>query len=259
VFDPAVKDRQKFLVRLLKPLFGLFTVVKSSGRKNIPKKGGFIFVSNHRSTMDPVVISTSFPRYVAWMGDDYAFNTPLIGLFLKQSGAIPVSNRPHSQRAAFRRVKEVLSAGEVVGIFPEGNKTIVKSLDHLDLGDFNPGFAEFALRFGAPILPIAILPYKEDYQAIMIPDFVRDLINMPKKVAETDKIIIYRKVHVHYGNMIDIKPYQEMVSNPRDKNEHRAIIQKIVNDVHELISETMRIHKENVKRHQRLLKSRLGN
>jgi 1-acyl-sn-glycerol-3-phosphate acyltransferase len=65
-------------------------------------------------------------------------------------GAFPV-RRSGVDRAALRRAFEILKKGEVLGMFPEGKR----SLSH-QLQEAQPGTAFIAARSGAPIIPVGI-------------------------------------------------------------------------------------------------------
>ena len=65
-------------------------------------------------------------------------------------GAFPV-RRGKPDRASLQRCLDLLAAGEVVGIYPEGTRRPDARFDEPE-----DGFAYIALRSGAPIVPVAL-------------------------------------------------------------------------------------------------------
>jgi 1-acyl-sn-glycerol-3-phosphate acyltransferase len=127
--------------------------IEIHGKENIPMQGGVVLVSNHRSYWDPVVIGTSVPkeRPVYFMAKSELFKIPLLGPVIKKLGTFPVKRGGSGDRSAVRTALNLLSKGEIVGIFPEGTRS--KSEDLLDP---HLGAAMLATRAGVPVLPVAI-------------------------------------------------------------------------------------------------------
>lgn len=120
------------------------------GRENVPKRGAFILVANHMNTADPPVITYVTPRRISWMVKRELFDMRVFGLLYKSVGFIPV-RRKEADLQALRKAQEALQKGGVLGVFPEGTRSVTKSL-----GPGEPGAAVLALRTGAPIVPVAI-------------------------------------------------------------------------------------------------------
>ena len=195
-----------FARTLLKPLVDHLIQISVSGIENIPRRGPFVLVSNHRSDLDPIIIASVVPRYVAWIADAFLFNIPFVSTVLRQLGAIPISNRRREQLYAFRRSREILRAGQPVGIFPEGHDSIVRGAQ-LKLGRFHSGFAELAVQGQVPVLPVTVIPLEEDARQIRIPELIKDWLRLPPDVAATRQRIVYSRVHVEIGRRIDTSAY----------------------------------------------------
>lgn len=206
MFSPFCMRSMAFARTLLKPLVDRLIKISVSGIENIPRRGPFVLVSNHRSDLDPVIIASVVPRYIAWVADAFLFNIPLVGTVLHQLGAIPISSRRREQLHAFRRSREILGAGQPVGIFPEGHDSIVRGA-RLKLGRFHSGFAELALQGHVPVLPVTVIPLEENARQIQIPDFVKAWLHLPQDVAATRQRIVYSRVHVEIGRRIETSPY----------------------------------------------------
>lgn len=119
------------------------------GAWRVPPAGPVILAGNHAHNVDgPVLIGTS-PRPVRFLVKQEAFGGPL-GSFLRGIGQLPVDRR-RTDRTAVTGALEVLNEGGVLGIFPEGTR------GEGDFSDIRSGLAYFAVRSGAPVVPVAVL------------------------------------------------------------------------------------------------------
>jgi 1-acyl-sn-glycerol-3-phosphate acyltransferase len=119
------------------------------GARRVPASGPVIFAVNHSHIIDgPMLMGTS-PRPVHFLIKQEAFKGPL-GPFLRGIGQIPV-DRGSTDRAAVLGALGVLERGGVMGIFPEGTR------GEGDFASLRSGLAYFAVRSGAPVVPVAVL------------------------------------------------------------------------------------------------------
>ncbi len=117
----------------------------------MPGEGPVILVANHASMLDPVVLGCAVGRPVRFMAKHELFRNRMFGSVLRSLGAFPV-RRGQSDREAFHTALEVLSRGEVLGIFPEGTRSLN--------GELQPpysGAAVLAEKTGAPVVPVGII------------------------------------------------------------------------------------------------------
>ena len=134
----------------MKALLTTLTRWQVEGKENVPKKGPLIVVANHLNLIDPPLLSASVPRRVTFMAKQELFRPSLGAYFVRAYGAFPV-RRGELDKEALRRAFEVLRKGRVLGMFPEGKR----SLSH-QLQEAQPGSALIAVRSGASILPVGI-------------------------------------------------------------------------------------------------------
>lgn len=129
----------------------LYFRIRIEGYDNIPDKGGHIIVANHVSFLDPVLICAYTLRAVHFL--TYAMYYDMRGLhwFLKRMHAIPVK-KDGKDISALKKALRLLRAAELVGIFPEGERSLTGQL-----GEGSPGVALMALKAGVPILPIGVI------------------------------------------------------------------------------------------------------
>lgn len=119
------------------------------GAWRVPSAGPVILAGNHAHAVDgPVIIGTS-PRPVHFLVKREAFVGPL-GTFLRSIGQLSV-DRATADRGAVSQALAVLDGGGVLGIFPEGTRS------DGDFAALRAGLAYFALRSGAPVVPVAVL------------------------------------------------------------------------------------------------------
>jgi 1-acyl-sn-glycerol-3-phosphate acyltransferase len=118
------------------------------GLENLPGSGPGIVMINHIAFVDPVVVLGSVPRFIVPMAKVEAFNYPIWGIFPGLWRVVPVS-RGELDRKAIRMALEVLAAGEIILVAPEGTRS-----PRLQKG--KEGVAYLAAKSGAPIIPAAI-------------------------------------------------------------------------------------------------------
>jgi 1-acyl-sn-glycerol-3-phosphate acyltransferase len=119
------------------------------GAWKVPATGPVIFAVNHSHVVDgPMVIGVA-PRPSHFLVKKEAF-VGLLGPFMTRVGQIKV-DRDTTDRTAITRALGVLENGGVLGIFPEGTR------GEGDFAALRAGLAYFAVRGGAPIVPVAVL------------------------------------------------------------------------------------------------------
>jgi 1-acyl-sn-glycerol-3-phosphate acyltransferase len=133
---------------VVKPLMRTWFRMRIEGTGHIPASGPVILASNHRSNMDPVLLSAAVRRPVAYMAKAELFVWPL-GWILRLIGQFPVQ-RGGIDREALRRTSAVLARGGVLGLFPEGTR------GDGSFSSVHPGLAYIVLRERCPVLPVAI-------------------------------------------------------------------------------------------------------
>jgi 1-acyl-sn-glycerol-3-phosphate acyltransferase len=121
-----------------------------SGQEHVPKRGGVILASNHVSFLDPPVVGVACPRRLRFMARADLFRKPLLGLFLRSIGVMPLK-RDETDLAAMRAALVRLERGEGVAIFPEGNRQLTGRL-----GSAKRGVGLLADAAGVSIVPVLV-------------------------------------------------------------------------------------------------------
>ncbi|MEU5052161.1 lysophospholipid acyltransferase family protein [Streptomyces sp. NPDC021096] len=119
------------------------------GAWRVPTAGPVILAVNHSHNIDGPMVMGTAPRPVHFLIKQEAFTGPL-DPFLRGIGQLKV-DRESADRAAIGDALAVLERGHVLGIFPEGTR------GEGDFSSLRAGLAYFAVRSGAPIVPVAVL------------------------------------------------------------------------------------------------------
>ncbi|MFJ3335978.1 lysophospholipid acyltransferase family protein [Streptomyces sp. NPDC086766] len=123
------------------------------GSWRVPATGPVILAVNHSHNVDGPMVMGVAPRPVHFLIKKEAFVGPL-DPFLTGIGQVKV-DRHSADRTAITTALGVLEAGGVLGIFPEGTR------GEGDFASLRAGLAYFAVRSGAPVVPVAVLGSSE--------------------------------------------------------------------------------------------------
>ena len=161
-FDQALTI--DLLLPALRPIWRAYFAGEVSGAENIPRTGPALVVGNHAGTfpLDGLLLALAAydegpaPRHLRLLAADLLFRFPVIGDIARRFGVI---------RADRADAAALLSAGELVGVFPEGFSGTGKLYDERhQLKPFGRGgFAALAIRSGVPIVPVAIVGAEDSY------------------------------------------------------------------------------------------------
>lgn len=110
----------------------------------------YVLIANHKSNLDPLILSILFPRKIRWMAKKELFETPFIKHVMKGVDAISVDRDNGDAKSTLQAIR-VIKGGEVLGIFPEGTR--VKRIDYKAA---KPGTVLLAARTGTDIIPVYI-------------------------------------------------------------------------------------------------------
>ncbi len=127
--------------------------IRIIGRDHIPAKGGALFVCNHVSFFDALLVIASTDRPVRFMMYQGIYDRPWIKPFAKIIGTIPVSSeqRPRELIHSLKAASDAIRNGEVVCIFAEGQITRIGQML-----PFRRGFERIMKDLDAPIVPVAL-------------------------------------------------------------------------------------------------------
>ena len=128
----------------------LYTRMSIDGREHVPRTGAFVLAPVHRSYVDTPIACCVTRRRLRYMGKDTLWNNRAFGWLLSALGGFPVT-RGTADREALRRCIEVLGMGEVLVLYPEGERK-----DGPTVQPLFDGAAYVAAKAGVPIVPVGI-------------------------------------------------------------------------------------------------------
>jgi cytidylate kinase len=175
--------------------------LKFEGLENIPKDGGHIFASNHRSNADPVFLTFKVPVGFAYMAKKELFKNPFAAAIIKSLGAYPVE-RGKGDTGAIDTAVEKLKSGRNFMIFPEGSRSADGKV-----GKGKSGIALIAARADTDLIPVGII--------------------------FEGKLKFRRKVIVRYGKSIPAEKLR--VSDPPEKIELKNLVNTIMTEIETLV------------------------
>ena len=144
------EQKRRFL-RFLIRWIGMTMLVKFGeveGLENVPVEGPGILLINHIAFVDPFLVLHALPRQIIPLAKAEVYNYPIVGIFPKIWGVISIK-RDEIDRQAIQRCLEILRAGELILVAPEGTRSP-------QLQEAREGVAYLGSRSGAPIIPVAI-------------------------------------------------------------------------------------------------------
>ncbi len=177
-FDPDLAEH--LLLPPLRPLYDSWFRVETRGLEHVPDTGGALLVANHSGTVPLDALMTVLAlldhhpahRHLRLLAADLVFTLPVVA---------PLARKAGNTLACHADAERLLSAGELVGVFPEGFKGIGKPFgDRYKLQRFGRGgFVSAALRTGVPIIPCSIVGAEESYPMIGNLRSVARLLGLP--------------------------------------------------------------------------------
>ncbi len=203
-------DQTGLSCRWLLAVLGIQMFIDYENR--IPEGCPAIVVSNHRSVIDPIVLTAGVGRTLRFASHHYMGQVPLLREIVTQFGAFPFDEPQHRPQQFFKQATQLLKQREMVGIFPEGATPMLQQTQPNVVGSFQRGFAHLALRSRVSdlaVLPVAIATLEEQTLPSAIPlrllgifDPSEPLFNQPG----WHPVILYRRIQILIGRPYWITP-----------------------------------------------------
>ena len=125
--------------------------IKVFGKENVPSKGALIYVSNHESYLDPLLLGISLPFYkwFYFIAKKDLFDKQLKRWYLKKIHALPLDRE--GDVSTVKSVIKMLKSGKSFILFPEGTRSKGK-----DIKQAKPGVGFITAKSGVSVLPAYI-------------------------------------------------------------------------------------------------------
>lgn len=124
---------------------------RAFGQRHIPRTGPVLFVSNHQSFLDPILVGlAAHHRQFYAMARSTLFDHPVLSWLIRSLNAIPVE-RGQSDTASMRTCIQMLDQGHALLLFPEGTRTPDGTTQ-----PFQRGLMLLIKRAKPTIIPVAI-------------------------------------------------------------------------------------------------------
>jgi 1-acyl-sn-glycerol-3-phosphate acyltransferase len=128
--------------------------IRVRGLERVPDEGPALVVCNHVSFMDALLIGGSVRRPIRFVMYYKIFNIPVMSWIFRTAKAIPIAGAkedPELMERAFAEIDAALAAGELVGIFPEGQIT-----RDGEINPFRSGVERILEARPVPVIPMAL-------------------------------------------------------------------------------------------------------
>lgn len=186
---------------LVSPLYERYFRVKSHGAENIPKTGPAVIAGNHSGTipLDGAMLAldiyrhTDPPRLPRTVADYFVSTLPVLSTLFARCGVVSGSRG---------NARALLEGGELLCIFPEGVPGIGKPFsERYKLQEWRQGHCELAIRYRAPVVPVAIIGAEEQ-----MPQLARIPVPGPIPYIPIPATLVPLPVryHIWYGEPIPV-------------------------------------------------------
>jgi 1-acyl-sn-glycerol-3-phosphate acyltransferase len=221
--DPRFAER---LAPLVEFFYSTWWRVQVRDVAAVPATGPALVVANHAGIVpwDAFVLRHALRREhparreLRPLLDDRECALPIVGSAAVRSGAV---------RASAEAAQQILAAGELVGVFPEGSAGARKPWrDRYRIQRFGRGgFAKIALRAGAPIVPCAIVGSEEASPGISRTGWLADRLGIPLlagaslSVAAAALLPLPSRWSLRFGPPIDVRAGPAAAEDPAAVNQ----------------------------------------
>ena len=141
---------KNFLAWMIRTGSRVICLIDPVSLERVPEHGPLILVINHINSLEvPLLAAYLHPRKLIGLAKVETWDNRFMGWLFDLWEAIPI-RRGELDLDAARRCLKTLKSGEILVVAPEGTRSYSGVLQRGE-----PGIAMFALRTGAPIIPVA--------------------------------------------------------------------------------------------------------
>lgn len=202
-----MKEKRPFIHRVARavcvPIFKLLYRYEITNKNNIPEAGGYVLACNHQSYTDPVLISIGQKRMIHFMAKAELFRNKFFSALIRSLGAFPVHRGGKGDSGAINNAENLLQEGKILGIFPEGTRSLSGELLKM-----RAGAVMLAYQSSVPIVPACI-------------------------TAKGGKIKVFRKVKITYGEPITCEQLGMVTGSGKEMREATRILAEKIAEIRE--------------------------
>jgi 1-acyl-sn-glycerol-3-phosphate acyltransferase len=178
---------------VLTPILRFFFRVRVEGAERIPSEGAAILASNHVSFSDSIFLPLVLRRRITFVAKAEYFDDPKTAWFFRAVGQIPIRREGGSASAgALAAATDVLRAGDLFGIYPEGTRS-----PDGRLYKGKTGIARLAIANGVPIIPVAMVGTADAQPIGQV---------MPN---------VFMPITIRVGRPIDVSRHADRIEDPK--------------------------------------------
>src|SRR5512137_3068136 len=123
------------------------------GRENVLLNRPQIFMANHQSDFDILIVLAFIPGQFRWIVKKELFKIPIFGKAMKSAGYIEIDRQNHEKAMkSLEEAAQKIREGKSVMTFPEGTRSKDGTIQ-----PFKQGMFHLAIEAGVPIVPISII------------------------------------------------------------------------------------------------------
>jgi len=129
------------------------TRVNVIGRENVLLDKPQIFMANHQSDFDILIVTAHIPGQFRWIAKKELFKIPIFGRAMRSAGYIEIDRQNHEKAMkSLDEAAQKIREGKSVVTFPEGTRSKDRTIK-----PFKQGLFHLAIKAGVPIVPISII------------------------------------------------------------------------------------------------------
>lgn len=141
-------------------VYGMGFVPKKISSAQLKKGESYMFVANHTSIIDIMLMLTVIDHPFVFVGKKELTKIPLFGYFYRRTCILVDRNSQRSKFKVFEEAQRRLNQGNSICIFPEGG---VPEDKNLELTIFKEGAFRLAIDHQIPIVPITFHDNKKRF------------------------------------------------------------------------------------------------
>lgn len=129
------------------------TRVEVIGKEHVLMDKPQIFMANHQSDIDILIVLAHIPGQFRWIAKKELFKIPVFGKAMKNAGYIEIDRQNHEKALkSLDEAAEKIREGKSVVTFPEGTRSKDGTIR-----PFKQGMFHLAIQARVPIIPISII------------------------------------------------------------------------------------------------------